>query len=141
MKSFLDTSVLVAAFWEDHPNHKKSLDLFYEARKQEASCAVHTLAEVYSVMTRLPVKALLNPEQVLLFLQEMRERLTVIALEENDYYSILQQAAEKGILGGRIYDALLLRCAVKAEADTIYTWNLKHFQHISPDLADRIQTP
>ena len=38
MKSFFDTSVLVAAFWEDHPHHHVSLDLFYDARKKEAAC-------------------------------------------------------------------------------------------------------
>ena len=60
MKAFFDTSVLVAVFWEDHPRHQASLDLFYDARKKEAACAVHTLAEVYAVMTRLPVRTVLT---------------------------------------------------------------------------------
>ena len=141
MKSFFDTSVLVAVFWEDHPHHRISLDLFHDAHKKDAACAVHTLAEVYAVMTRLPVRTVLTPEQVILFIQEIRERLTIIALGEEDYYSTLQQTAEQGATGGRIYDALLLRCAIKAKAETLYTWNLKHFEHSAPSFPGKVKTP
>jgi predicted nucleic acid-binding protein len=141
MKSFFDTSVLVAVFWEDHPRHPISFDLFYDARKKEAACAVHTLAEVYAVMTRLPVRTMLTPEQVMLFIQEIRERLTIITLDERDYYSTLQEVAERGLPGGRIYDALLLRCAIKAKAETLYTWNLKHFEHSTHAFPGKVKTP
>jgi predicted nucleic acid-binding protein len=40
-----------------------------------------------------------------------------------------------------IYDALLLACARKANADRIYTWNLRHFRALAPDLAERIVAP
>lgn len=141
MKTFFDTSILVAAFWEDHPHHQISLNVFSATRKKEAACAAHSLAEVYAVMTRLPVRPVVTGEQAMLFVHEMRDRLTVITLTENDYYATLQEAAERGHLGGRIYDALLLRCAAIAKAETIYTWNLKHFQHLAPDIASKIQTP
>jgi predicted nucleic acid-binding protein len=141
MKAFFDTSVLVAVFWEDHPHHQASLDLFYDARKKEAACAVHTLAEVYAVMTRLPVRAVLTPEQVMLFIQEIRARLTVIPLDESDYYSTLQETAERNLTGGRIYDALLLRCAIKAKAETLYTWNLKHFEQLAHGFSGKVKTP
>jgi predicted nucleic acid-binding protein len=141
MKSFFDTSVLVAAFWEDHPHHKASLNVFCNTRKKEASCAAHTLSEVYAVMTRLPVKPLLGPEEVMLFVQEIRDHLTVIALEEDDYYLTLQQAAKQGITGGHIYDALLLRCAIKTKAETLYTWNLKHFAHSTHAFSGKVKTP
>jgi hypothetical protein len=52
-----------------------------------------------------------------------------------------KQAAVQGFTSGRVYDALLLRRAAKAKAQTIYTWNLKHFQAIAPELSDRIHTP
>src|ERR1700682_3742141 len=118
MKAFFDTSVLVAAFWGDHPHHVPSLKALSSVHKKEAACAAHSLAEVYAVMTRLPVKPLIPPEQAMLFLQDIYDRLTVIALDENDYEATLQQAAERGIIGGRIYDAILLRCASKIKAET-----------------------
>jgi predicted nucleic acid-binding protein len=141
LKAFLDTSVLVAAFWGDHPDHDSSLALFVEMRRQTGACGAHSLAEVYAVMTALPVRPLLAPEQVCLFVEQILERLTVIALEQTDYIKTIRQLAERRLASGRIYDALLLAGARKSKAETIYTWNLKHFRQLAPDLAERIRTP
>lgn len=141
MSSFFDTSVLVAAFWGDHPNHSASLRLLAGASKSNAACGAHSLAEVYAVMTRLPVKPAIFPEQAMLFVQEILARLTIVCLEEADYMTALQQAAEQGVSGGRIYDGLLLQCARKVDANTVYTWNVADFRRIAPDLVDRIRTP
>jgi predicted nucleic acid-binding protein len=92
-------------------------------------------------MTVLPVKPMIPPEQVLLFVEETYKRLTVVSLDDAEYFDTIHKAAERGITSGRIYDALLLRCAAKVKARTIYTWNLKHFQAVAPDLAERIRTP
>src|SRR5579863_802122 len=141
MKEFFDTSVLIAAFWGGHPHHDASLKLLSAANKRKSGCAMHTLAEVYATMTALPVKDVIPPDQALLFVQEVRARLTVVSLTEQEYYTTIERAAALHFTSGRIYDALLLRCAAKAKAQTIYTWNLRHFRAISPALADRIQTP
>jgi len=141
MKEFFDTSVLIGAFWRGHPHHQASLKLLSVANKRKAACAMHTLAEVYATMTALPVKDLIPPDQALLFVQEVRDRLTVVTLTEEEYYTTIEQAAALHFTSRRIYDALLLRCAAKVKAETIYTWNLKHFRAINPALAGRIQTP
>lgn len=141
MKEFFDTSVLVAAFWGGHRDHAASIKLLGTANKKHSTCAMHTLAEVYAAMTALPIRPILPPEQVMLFVQEVRDRLTLVSLDESEYFETIQQAANAGFTSGRVYDALLLRCAVKVKAQTIYTWNLKHFQAIAPGLAARIRTP
>jgi predicted nucleic acid-binding protein len=141
MKEFFDTSVLIGAFWSGHPHHQSSLKLLSAANKRKSACAMHTLAEVYATMTALPVKDVIPPDQALLFVQEVRDRLTVVALSEEEYYNTIERAAALHCTSGRIYDALLLRCAAKVKAETIYTWNLKHFRAISPAQAARIQTP
>jgi predicted nucleic acid-binding protein len=92
-------------------------------------------------MTALPVKPMLPPEQVMLFVQEMRDRLTLVTLSETEYFATIQRAANQGCTSGRVYDALSLRCAAKINADPIYTWNSKHFQSIAPELGERIRTP
>jgi predicted nucleic acid-binding protein len=141
MREFFDTSVLVAAFWRGHTHHQASLERFADADRRTSSCALHTLAEVYATMTALPVKHVIPPEQALLFVQEVRDRCTVVALNEEEYCRTMEKAAERGFSSGRIYDALLLACAAKIDAQTIYTWNIKHFQKIDPDIADRVRTP
>jgi predicted nucleic acid-binding protein len=141
MKEFFDTSVLVAAFWRGHPQHEASLKLVSAANKKKAACAAHSLAEVYATMTALPVKDVIPPEQALLFVQEVRDRFTIVALNEHDYFETIEQAAARGLSSERVYDALLLRCAAKVKAEVIYTWNLKHFLTVSPQQADRVRTP
>jgi predicted nucleic acid-binding protein len=141
MKEFFDTSVLIAAFWRGHPDHEASLRLVAAANKKKSACALHTLAEVYAGMTALPVKQLIPPDQALLFVQEVRDRCTVVTLDEDEYYGAIAQAAERGFTSGRIYDALLLRCAAKVKAEVVFTWNLKHFRTIDPRQANRIRTP
>jgi predicted nucleic acid-binding protein len=141
MKAFFDTSVLVAAFWGGHRDHPASIKLLGAADKKRSACAMHTLAEVYATMTALPIRPMLPPEQVMLFVQEVRDRLTLVSLDESEYFETIQQAAAAGFTSGRVYDALLLRCAAKAKAQTIYTWNLKHFQAVAPEQAARIRTP
>jgi len=141
MKEFFDTSVLIAAFWRGHPNHDASLELVAAANKKKSACALHTLAEVYAGMTALPVKQVIPPDQALLFVQEVRDRCTVVTLDEDEYFGTIAQAAERGFSSGRIYDALLLRCAAKVKAEVIFTWNLKHFRAIDPRQAERVRTP
>src|ERR1700678_803205 len=141
MKEFFDTSVLVASFWRGHRDHEASLKLVAAANKKKSACALHTLAEVYATMTALPVKGIIPPDQVLLFVQEVRDRCTIVTLSEEEYCDTIRQTAEREFTSGRIYDALLLRCAAKVRAGVIYTWNVKHFKVIDPQQANKIKTP
>jgi len=141
MKEFFDTSVLVAAFWGGHVHHAPSLQRFAAAEKKHSACGIHSLAEVYAVMTALPVKPMIPPEQAFLFVEEVRNRLTLVSLSAKEYFAAIQTAASRGFTGGRIYDSLLLACAAKCKAQAVYTGNLKHYQSLAPDLAPRMQTP
>jgi predicted nucleic acid-binding protein len=99
------------------------------------------MAEVYATMTALPLKPPIPPEQALLFIEEIRDRLTTVTLDSDEYFQVVRTSAGQSLSSGRVYDALLLRCAAKVKARTIYTLNLKHFQAIAPKMADRIRTP
>jgi predicted nucleic acid-binding protein len=141
LREFFDTSVLISAFWGDHPGHQASVQLLAAAEKKQSGCAAHTLAEIYAVMTSLPLRPTLPPEQGALFVEEVRRRLAIIALEEGDYACVIERMAETGVAGARVFDALLLQAARKSRARTIYTWNLRQFHALAPDLADRIRNP
>jgi predicted nucleic acid-binding protein len=141
MKWFFDTSVLIPTFLEDHEHHKASLSAFLEADRRSSCCAAHSLAEVYSTLTRLPGRHRLSGEQVLLFLENIRERLTLVTLDPEEYFATAEEAAAAGIVGGAIDDALLAQCALKSRAETIYTWNVKHFQRLNSEIARRVKTP
>ena len=93
------------------------------------------------MLTGMPGKHRANPDEALLFLSDVRERLMPVALSEQEYLSVLEQAAAQGVSGGGIYDAIIGRCAMKAKAETIYTWNVKHFTRLGPAMAARVKTP
>lgn len=80
-------------------------------------------------------------EQSLLFLDEIRGRLKTIALDGDEYSAAIADAAAEGLAGGMIYDALIARCALKAHAETIFTWNIDHFRRVGPEVAKRVRTP
>jgi predicted nucleic acid-binding protein len=90
-------------------------------RQQTGACGIHSLAEVYAVMTTLPVRPSLAPEQVCLFVEQIPGRLAIIALQQADYLKAIRELADKRLASGRVYDALLLACARKSKAETIYT--------------------
>jgi predicted nucleic acid-binding protein len=141
VKFFFDTSVLVAAVSVQHVHHGPSLTVYLAANKNQAGCAAHSLAEVYATLTRLPGKQRMSCEQTLLFLDEIKDRLRAIALDSEEYYSAVADAAAEGVVGGMIYDALIARCAIKAKAETIFTWNVDHFRRVGPEVAKRVRTP
>ena len=83
----------------------------------------------------------MSGDQALLILDQIRERLTIVTLDEEDYYSVITSAAAQGVVGGMTYDALIAKCALKANATTIYTWDLEHFRRLGPEVARRVRTP
>jgi len=141
MKGFLDTSVLVPVFYGDHVHHRASMDLFIRFDKSTGCCAAHSLAEVYSTLTRMPGKRRIGGDQAILFIENLRERLSIVALNANEYASSLKASAAVGIVGGATYDALLVACAFKVHAEAIYTWNTRHYALCGREVIGRLQTP
>ena len=141
MKAFLDTSVLVATFYADHEHHLPSIDLFLRFGKKDACCGAHSLAEVYATLTGMPGKRRVSGDEALLFLGDIRERLTLIALDEREYFQMAEASASGGLAGGAIYDAILGHCALKAKAEVIYTWNTRDFLRLPPAIAGRVRNP
>jgi predicted nucleic acid-binding protein len=141
VKHLFDTSVLVPVFMDEHVHHEASLKAFLTADKKHDCCGTHSLAEVYSTLTRLPPSHRASGDQAMLFLEDMARRLTFIALDAEEYWTAIADAAKSGVLGGLTYDALLARCALKAKVETIYTWNVGHFQQLGSHVARLIRTP
>jgi len=141
VKAFLDTSVLVATFYADHEHHPPSIDVFLRFGKKNACCGAHSLAEVYAILTGMPAPRRVSGNEALLFLGNVRNHLTLVALNEQDYFQVAEASAEAGLAGGAIYDAILGRCALKAKAQVIYTWNVKDFMRLGSDIASRVNIP
>src|SRR6202790_1515395 len=123
MKSFFDTSVLVATSVEGHEHHERSFALFIAADRKTACCAAHSLAELYATLTRLPGKFPPSADQAMFFLDSVEERLEFISLDPREYRLAIREAATAGIVGGTIYYPCLGGRALKPRAPRIYTWD------------------
>jgi len=141
MKGFFDTSVLVAVFYGDHVHHQASLLRFIQFDRSTGSCGAHSLVEVFSTLTRMPGKHRVSGEQAMLFVSGICERLLLVALDGDEYVNALKTAASLGVVGGGTYDAMLAQCALKAQAETIYSWNSRHYAHCGQEVVRRLQTP
>src|SRR5579859_6075021 len=107
MRAFFDTSALVPVFYGDHVHHQASLRRFIAFDSSTGCWGAHSLAEVYSTLTRMPGKHRISGEQAMLFVGSIRERLSLVALDGEEYFQALRTAASLGMAGGGIYDALL----------------------------------
>jgi predicted nucleic acid-binding protein len=141
MKAFFDTSVLVPVFYGDHVHHQASLRLFIQFDRSTGCCGAHSLAEVFSTLTRMPGKHRISGEQAMLFVGSICERLSLVALDGDEYAKALEASAALGVVGGGIYDAILAHCALKADAETIYSWNNRHCAQCGPEVIRRLRTP
>ncbi len=138
---FLDTSVLIATAQVSHVRHKPSRDLWNQCARHSTAVSSHTIAEVFNTLTSMPPALRLAPRDAVLAMETFLQRLTPVTLSAEEYMETLRRTANLGHSGGMIYDALHLACARKVQAEQIYTWNVKHFQMVAPDLAERIMTP
>jgi len=141
MRAFLDTSVFVSAFYPRHPHHELSIALVASASKESVACAAHTVAEIYASLTRMPPPDRVSPQDAVLYLSDLRERLTIVPLSAGDYSDVIESAAALPISGGAVYDALIARCAPNWKAGVLYTWNERHFRALGPEVAAIVRTP
>jgi predicted nucleic acid-binding protein len=131
----------VATFYADHEHHSSSINLFLRFGKKDACCGAHSLAEVYATVTGMPGRRLVSGDEAMLFLGDIRERLTIVALDEQEYFQMVEASAAANLGSGAIYDAILGYCALRAKAEIIYTWNTRDFLRLPPAIASRVKIP
>jgi predicted nucleic acid-binding protein len=141
VKWFFDTTVLVAALLPDHPHHARSFSVFASATRKQAACAAHSVAEAYSTFTRYPGKERMSAEAASLVVQEIEHRVTLVWLDASEYCAAIRRMAVQGIVGGAVYDGLVAACALKAGADRLYTWNVRHFDQLGAEVKKLVKMP
>jgi len=133
MKVLFDTSVLVAGMVAPHPMHAKAVSWIRRAKAGEITMFVscHTLAELYAVLTTLPVSPRISPDMAWRLIHENLEKTAnVVPLGPKDYADTLRQMKDSGFSGGIVYDALIFKAALKAGVETLLTLNAADFSRM-----------
>lgn len=144
MKVLADTSVLIAAMVESHPDHERAFSWLRQAKQKRIDLVVstHTLAELYAVLTTLPVQPRLSPDTARRLIREDVESIAgIVDLRGADYRQVLDDMSALGISGGVTYDALTVQAARKANVDRLVTLNLADFRRAWPDAGEILQAP
>lgn len=135
MKVLFDTSVLVAAIVEPHLMHSRALPWLKRARKKEIEFFIscHSLAELYEVLTTLPVYPRISPQTAWRLIREdIETSARIISISSSEYIATIKQMADLGVAGGCIYDALIARAARKSNVDRLLTFNVNDFTRVWP---------
>ncbi|MGA2269530.1 MAG: PIN domain-containing protein [Bryobacteraceae bacterium] len=144
MKVYFDTSVLVAAAVKGHAHHGPAFSALEEsvAKGRHGFMSAHGMAELYAVLTRAPFTPAVYPSEAWQILeQSFLPSMEVVALTAEEYRRVVRECASHGWAGGKIYDALHVQCARKAGCDRIYTFNVRDFQRLAPELQAKVCAP
>ena len=135
MDIFFDTTVLVAASEQSHPHYAQARPalLRVAAGQDKGFIGLHSIAEMFAALTRLPVQPRIHPmEGARIVTQNILPHFEVVSLGKEDYLEALNTMASGGWIGAKIYDALLLRCAARCAVKRIYTFNLGNSRQLAP---------
>lgn len=134
MKILFDTNVLIASIVEQHDFHARALPWMAKALSGEIIYHIsqHSLAEMYSVLTSLPVRPKISPVTANRLIVENTKRAKVVTLGPADYRWCIQQMSSEHQIGGAIYDALIARAALKSHVDRLLTFDPDDFRRVLP---------
>lgn len=119
--------VAVVCAWHEH--HDRAAEEIERRlrRGEKMIVAAPALVEGYAVLTRLPLPHRLSPVDAFALLDANFMRTTIVALDRHSYRTLLRRATDDAITGGRIYDAVIAACVLKAKVGAFLTFNAGHF--------------
>jgi predicted nucleic acid-binding protein len=137
----IDTSVLVAWTAAKHPFHARTKPWFeaiYRGELDAITC-VHALAELYSVLTKIPEG--LPPAAARLAVTNIPNRMRVVPLTASAYQVAVNRCADRSLKSGSIFDALHLVAAERKKASVLLTFNPEDFIRLSEGGTPTIVAP
>ena len=146
MTIFCDTSVLVAACVRRHPHYPRARPVLADISRGTAEVtgvmSTHSVAELYSALTMLPVEPRILPSEAASLIDTNVIRFfRLVPATPAMYQRAVATCALRGLPGGKVYNALLIECARAAACDRIYTFNRTDFERLAPDLQPAIAAP
>lgn len=143
MKVLFDTSVLVAGLIVGHSQHSICFPWLKasESKQIQGCISTHSLAELYSVITRLPLQPRITPGQAQEIISDISFYLEMIPLFSKDYLAAIAQMVALSLPGGGIFDALIAQAALKANVDHLLTINPNHFSRLGEAVASLVKVP
>ena len=143
MNVLFDTSVVVAAVLPQHPSHYPCFIQLRAAKLAQLTgyLSTHSLAELYSVLTRMPSQPRISPQDAKRLIENNLKYLETVVLDQADYQAAIAQMTALSLPGGGIFHALIAQAALKVSAERLLTLNPKHFTRLGTELAQIVYVP
>ncbi len=143
MKVAFDSSVIIAGTHDNHPHHHRAIVWIDAVLEQRVTGLLtwHALAEIWSVLTRLPAPSRLSPAQAIRVVRRVQGVFQLHQLEPSAYNEALQRCTDRGFFSGVVFDALHLVGAEHAGAEAIVTFNGADFLRLAIPTSPRIIIP
>ena len=143
MKVAFDSSVIIAGTHDMHPHHARAIVWIDAVIEQRITGLItwHALAEIWSVLTRMPAPGRLSPEQALRIVRRVQEVFQLCQVEPVVYSEALQRCTDRSFALGVVFDALHLVCAERAGADAMVTFNGADFRRLASSASPRVIVP
>ena len=144
MRVLLDTSVVVAALVEDHLRHRVAFPWLRDLRNgdSEGLIAAHSIAEIYAVLSSLPISPRITPSAAWALIEHsVLPLVQVIELSAVNVQEVVRRLSRQGLSGGVVYDALIAEAAIKADAELIVTLNAVDFRRVTRGELPEIREP
>ncbi len=143
MKVALDTSVLIAALWAQHPAHGRAAPWLLDAGsdEHERTVCAHALAETWSVLTRMPVSPRIPVSSAAAAVDRIAAAVCVESVDAPLQRAAIQRCVERGLAGGVLHDALQLLAAERAGVDALVTLNARDFERLRSTDSPRVLVP
>jgi predicted nucleic acid-binding protein len=132
-----DTCMLIPIMQEWHEHHARAVAELQRrlASGEQMFLSAHSLAECYSVVTRLPRPFRIPPRPAWEIMRgTFVNRGTLVGLAPRRYLELMDELAASGVGGGRVYDAIIAATARDANVGSVVTFNVRHFTGLVPGL-------
>jgi len=125
-----DPSVLVAALVEPHPLHARAICWIEAAAsgKAKAECSWHAIAEIWTLLTRLPMEPPISPPLAAVAIERLTRHVEPVEVSDDVYRAAIRRCAERGLRAGALYDAIHLVCAEASGVDALVTFDAADFE-------------
>lgn len=133
MKVLFDTSVLTAAFLRKHEFHAAAAAWLVAAKSTavEMFVSAHSLAELYSTLTRMPKPLAIPPVQVWRMIEaDILPQAKVRTLPASRYVRMIRRLADSGVVGGIVYDTVIAEVARLGKVEYLLTLDVPHFERV-----------
>jgi predicted nucleic acid-binding protein len=121
-----DTGCMIAAVCAWHERHAEAAgEIGGRLRAAEPMfLAAPALVESYAVLTRLPPPHRMDPATALRAIEgSFVGQGRTIGLDGRSYPVLIRRLADMGIVGGRVYDAVIAACALREAEVALLTFN------------------